>query len=1343
MPASNLAQVKIKGLQTNNSELSEVAAGSLNECNNVVLNRDSILEPRRGFKLYGNSMGGSPSTDNAKQLFVYKDRLLRHYTNTFQFDTGVGAFTSFSGSYSELVSGIKMKGEEVNGNFYFTTSEGVKKLSAKTANDLSGSAGFITQAGGIKALDGEAAINPQPGFFTQNSKVAYRLVWGIKDLNSNLILGTPSQRIVIENPELQLLIKDFNSLLAKLDNESLNPGDELSDTNYVSTYKINVEDGLGTTVRNNLIGLAAKLENDVNLVSETAHSRTTTGALVTSNVATVNFSSVLPAWVIPGITVRISNFTAVNLLPLNGEWLVISTGASSVSFSVVTPDVVLTADAGAKVIKRQFESIVQPGSVVDPATTTMLDDMQVYYDAIVEAIITLDTTQILNPLDFAINFSTQSATVNLTFSIPNGVTAANFFQVYRTAVAQAVGPITLDDIDPGDEMGLVYEANPTSAELAAGSITVHDVTPEAFRGANLYTNPNTGEGILQANERPPIALDINTFKNHTFYANTKTVQRLQFSLLGISNLVSGVSKLIVTNGASTQEYTFVTPTEEVTTFTTVADVAASLAGVYFTVNSARDQTEYYVWYKVSGVGVDPAIADKTGIQVDIITNDTAANVANATRFKLNQYSDFIVTGATTQVIITNVSSGVTTDATIGTSGFSVVIVPGAGENSVGNLVTLSVLPTPSQQVDETARSLVRIINSNSSSAISAYYLSGVNDIPGMILFENKNLAGATFYLGSNALASTGVSFSPALPGTNSITGNTIANPTVVTSGVNHGLVTGNSIVVRGSDSVPSLNGVRVVSVLSASTFSVPLTTTVAGSAGNFFLSTVSSDNEIFPNRVYFSKFQQPEAVPLINYFDVGPKDLAILRIVPLRDSLFVFKEEGVYRISGEGATSGFSLSLFDSSTFIVSADSADVLNNQVYLFTNQGVVAVSDTGISVVSRDIENQLIPLLNASNFTNNTWGVSYESDRAYLLSTITELNEEKASVIFRYNTFTNAWTKWAVSKTAGKVKSSVMYLGAGDTNFIEEERKNFTRTDYADREHLRTLGNNAVNGTTIAINSSANVSVGDVITQVQYLSCYKFNQLLKKLDIDSGVSDSNYFSLLAAGPGANLRSALDNLATKLDNDPGVGYTDFFADIVTYGQTFIQTQEAFNVITALLNADTLVQYSNYPPSTGTTLVESIIETLNKPAAKITIRYVTNFIAGQVVIYNHIPVSITWNVQNFGDSEVWKQVSEAKFMFERTNFTKAVIEYSSDISPAFQATEFTEYGNGTFGNYVFGENLFGGNGDRSPLRTYVPRTKQRCRLLIPRISHNIAREKMSVLGYSMLARLYSTKAYR
>lgn len=61
--------------------------------------------------------------------------------------------------------------------------------------------------------------------------------------------------------------------------------------------------------------------------------------------------------------------------------------------------------------------------------------------------------------------------------------------------------------------------------------------------------------------------------------------------------------------------------------------------------------------------------------------------------------------------------------------------------------------------------------------------------------------------------------------------NTVANPTVVTTTVAHGLANGDKVDIEGSNSMPSIEGEHTVTVISGTTFSIPVNVTAAGNAG--------------------------------------------------------------------------------------------------------------------------------------------------------------------------------------------------------------------------------------------------------------------------------------------------------------------------------------------------------------------------------------------------------------------------------------------------------------------------------------------------------------------------------
>jgi hypothetical protein len=946
--------IQAKGLVTFSNELS-VPRGSLVKARNININERGVITPRRGFNDYGAAFGSTD--DRISQIIEYKDRIIRHYGTTLEFDDGSGTFTAFTGTYSEIEDGFRIKYQEANSNLYFTTSAGIKKISISSNSQYA--AGIVEDAGAIKAYD------------TTESKVAYRVLFGKRDGNNNLLLGAVSARFVVTNT-----------------------------------------------------------------------------------------------------------------------------------------------------------------SAVD------------------------------------------NANVDVEITLPSGLTTDYFYQVYRTGVVQISGALTLNDIDPGDEMNLVIENPITSADLSAGTITVSDITPESFReaGAFLYTNEITGEGILQNNEPPPIAKDVELFRNSNFYANTKTVHTLSVDMISISNLTAGTTEFIVGNSTNTRQYLF----------------------------------------------------------------DNVEDVGN-------------------QV------------AEISASG------------SVG------------QAIDETARSLVKVINRDPSGIVYARYLSGANDLPGKIQLESRTLVDDNFYIATND-SSAASDFNPILPVTSAIVDVTFSagsgSPANIQS-TGHGLSTGDSVFVYSPDTTPAISGQYIVTVVDVNNFTIPEDITGEDLAGTNALwfsptSTTTSDNTEAPNRVYFSKTSQPDAVPSVNFIDVGPQDEPIERIIALRDNLFILKTDGIYIVDGVTAPN-FSVRLLENSTNIIAPDSAVVLNNQIYALTSQGIATITETGVSVISRPIEDRILGITNSKfNFRLPAFGVAYESERSYHLWLPTETTDTVATQCYRYNSFERAWTRWDVSATAGLVISAddKLYIGDGTRNYIQQERKERDRTDYADRNFTRSLGANKLTGTSIELNTSVDVNIGDVIVQDQYVTISVFNRLLRKLDIDPGLDDTDYESTLEMSNGDNITSSLDALNAKLVLDDSSGTIS----ARTFSTNSQAMQDEYNALIAELNdvsADTL--YKNYRTQDDVLTYESIITAKTSGTNIVTVSHEAPFIQGDLEIYKGIEKEIQWAPDHFGNPSLLKQMREGTIIFDQNNFYSATVSYSSDLSGGFVEIPFFGKGVGYWGYGLWG----------------------------------------------------------
>lgn len=254
-------------------------------------------------------------------------------------------------------------------------------------------------------------------------------------------------------------------------------------------------------------------------------------------------------------------------------------------------------------------------------------------------------------------------------------------------------------------------------------------------------------------------------------------------------------------------------------------------------------------------------------------------------------------------------------------------------------------------------------------------------------------------------------------------------------------------------------------------------------------STYSSSNNINKHYIYVSKVQIPEAVPIGNFIPVGTSDKAILRVLALRDSIFVFKEDGIYRILGTDITN-FSVSLFDNTVYLTAIDSAVKLNNQVWCMTNQGVVAVSDSGVVIMSRPIEKDLITLSSSlfTDFPSATFGIGYESDRHYMLATPTNASDTVATQIWIYNFLTECWTNWPLTVTAGIVSlqpDDHLYLDQSTTGLVTRERKNWNIFDYAEFSYPVTIVSSS--GVSVTVVSSTGASVGASLYQQDSLGSF----------------------------------------------------------------------------------------------------------------------------------------------------------------------------------------------------------------------------------------------------------------
>lgn len=199
-------------------------------------------------------------------------------------------------------------------------------------------------------------------------------------------------------------------------------------------------------------------------------------------------------------------------------------------------------------------------------TVSLSDGSQIAYRLVFGFKNENDAEMLGAPSGFAsiTNTTGASRNVSVTTKIPEGISVANFYQLYRSNQTPTA------NIVPADQMQLVAEAVVTSAQITAGEITITDQTPDSLKGEALYTGTDQ-EGIQQSNFRPPVAVDVAEYRGYVLYGNYTLPHQLRLIIDGVGS-PSGV-----------QVNDEITITDGVNPFTVTAEAAEDVAAGEFQV----------------------------------------------------------------------------------------------------------------------------------------------------------------------------------------------------------------------------------------------------------------------------------------------------------------------------------------------------------------------------------------------------------------------------------------------------------------------------------------------------------------------------------------------------------------------------------------------------------------------------------------------------------------------------------------------------------------------------------------------------------------------------------------
>lgn len=259
----------------------------------------------------------------------------------------------------------------------------------------------------------------------------------------------------------------------------------------------------------------------------------------------------------------------------------------------------------------------------------------------------------------------------------------------------------------------------------------------------------------------------------------------------------------------------------------------------------------------------------------------------------------------------------------------------------------------------------------------------------------------------------------------------------------------------------------------------------------------------FPNRLYYSKPYEPEHVPLLNYIEIGRADARIIRLQPLRDAMLVFKEDGLYRITGS-APSNWTVDLIDEDLFLCSPETACRYESVCYAWTNRGVVVCTEFEVQPLSSPrldpdgsapFDGSTDPdevtdlryaarrmrFMNESTPDKGAYALAIPHRGLVIFAVPKGLNESRSAIWWVYSVETQQWTTWDLRSRCAAYDSvdSLVLVESGRESFAEirKERYDLDLDDYADAQYSITPSWSSPTTFTYT-GTSYSAKVGDIV-------------------------------------------------------------------------------------------------------------------------------------------------------------------------------------------------------------------------------------------------------------------------
>ncbi len=247
-------------------------------------------------------------------------------------------------------------------------------------------------------------------------------------------------------------------------------------------------------------------------------------------------------------------------------------------------------------------------------------------------------------------------------------------------------------------------------------------------------------------------------------------------------------------------------------------------------------------------------------------------------------------------------------------------------------------------------------------------------------------------------------------------------------------------------------------------------------------STYTSTADRRVNQIRASEDGQPEHMPRARNIIVGGEDEEIQRMLVLKSTLIVIKDRSIWSLT-EGEP-GEAPTFIDNTAAIMGRDSAAVLNGAVFMLSDQGFVSITQNGIQIVGRPIEDKVLAGLEKVNAPDHDKfvGVGYERQRYYMCTAYDAAAGELTC--YRFSPISangnGAWTRRRLNAHAFAINGSRLYYALNNA-YGHVLRENKSRRD--GNTWYKDYSEEAPTFTISSIDTTANTATGTLSSYVNW--------------------------------------------------------------------------------------------------------------------------------------------------------------------------------------------------------------------------------------------------------------------